>query len=92
MEENESQVIHTFPISTSQEISISLRRYKERLYIDIRIWFQSPDGSGMRPSKKGVHFSIERLEDLETGVRELKKRCGEMAAVGHEAEAAPMAE
>ncbi|MDP3920858.1 MAG: transcriptional coactivator p15/PC4 family protein [Candidatus Omnitrophota bacterium] len=81
MQANESQVIHTFPKSSDEDIQLSLRHYKERLYIDIRIWFQSRDGAGMRPSKKGVHFTVERLADLERGVAELKKRCSELALI-----------
>ena len=43
-----------------EEVRVSSREYKDRKYIDLRIWFKPKDGGKMAPTKKGLTLS----EDL----------------------------
>lgn len=62
------QIVHTFYKNGNEEIRITLRQYKERKYVDLRLWFQPPKGGEYRPSPKGITLGFEYLPELKRGL------------------------
>ena len=64
----ENLLVHSFQKNETEEIRISLREYKNRHYLDLRLFFQPQDKNEMVPSKKGLTVSIEFLPELKRGL------------------------
>lgn len=64
----ENQLVHSFPKNESEEIRLSLREYKNRHYLDMRLFFQPADGTEMVPSKKGLTIGVDFLPELKRGL------------------------
>lgn len=64
----ENLLVHSFQKNESEEIRISLREYKSRHYLDLRLFFQPQNQREMVPSKKGITVSIEFLPELKRGL------------------------
>ena len=52
---------------------IILKKYKDRYYIDFRLWFQVGEGTELRPTRKGIALSAELLPEVRKGIEELYK-------------------
>ncbi|OGW81661.1 MAG: hypothetical protein A3G33_08380 [Omnitrophica bacterium RIFCSPLOWO2_12_FULL_44_17] len=68
----ESHMVHSFKRSETEEIRTSLRTYKEKIYIDIRVFCKGEKGSDWIPTKKGVTVSSEFASDLHEGITRAK--------------------
>ena len=64
----EDQLIYQFPRNKDEAICFRLHEYKERKYIDLRIFFKSKDGSETFPTKKGITLGLEHLSELKKGI------------------------
>lgn len=73
------RVIYSFQKNAEEEVRFTMKEYKERQYLDIRIWFQAANGSELYPTKKGLTLSLEYLPDLKKGLEHVEKETGEMA-------------
>lgn len=62
--------VHTFYKNGNEEIRITLRQYKERKYLDLRLWFQPPKGGDFRPTRKGITLGFEFLAELRRGLEQ----------------------
>ena len=72
MPEDETNLVYSFPKSNGEEIHITVRKYQGKFYIDLRLWFESHQGAGgLKPTKKGVIFPMERLPEFKEGVDRL---------------------
>jgi len=60
--------IFTFKKCDHEQIRVDAREYRDRFYLDVRLWFK-PDDSDYIPSKKGLTIGIEHVEDLREGLR-----------------------
>ena len=58
------RVIYTIHKGPKEEVRLTLRQYKERSYLDIRLWFQPPDGGEYHPTKKGITLGVEFVPEL----------------------------
>ena len=75
----EDQIVYRFQKNPEEEIRLSLREYKERLYLDLRLWFQPSSGGELRPTKKGLTFSTDLLPELKKGLERAGRLASEMA-------------
>jgi hypothetical protein len=66
----EIHLAHSFPRNDEETVQIVLKAYKDRYYIDLRIWFRDEKGEPV-PTKKGVTITAEQLDELQKGVEEL---------------------
>ena len=64
----DNHVVHCFTKNDNEEIRLTLRKYKERHYIDVRLFFQPEDKNEMVPSKKGLTVGIEFVPELKRGL------------------------
>ena len=73
------RLIHRFQKNPEEEVRLSLREYKDRHYLDLRLWFQPSNGGDYRPTKKGLTLSVEFLPELKKGLDRAGKLATEMA-------------
>ena len=74
-----AEVVHAFPKSPEEEIRFTLRQYKDRHYVDVRLWFQPSNGGDYHPTKKGITVSLEYLAELRKGFERAGKLAHEWA-------------
>lgn len=69
----ENLLVHSFQKNESEEVRFSLREYKNRHYLDLRLFFQPQDRPEMAPSKKGITLAVEFLPELKRGLLKLEE-------------------
>ena len=69
-----TQVVHSFRKNESEEVRISLRRYKDRAYVDLRIFFEARDSSEYLPTRKGLTLEAGLLAELKRGIEKVRKK------------------
>jgi len=75
---DEGQVVYSFRRNQDEEVRFTVRAYKQRGYLDIRIWFQPSDGGEYRPARKGITLGLEHLLELKKGLEQAGKAAVEM--------------
>ena len=72
---DEPKILATIPRSSTEQLQISINSYKEKKYLDLRIYYTTDEGANWLPTKKGVTVSPENLqalkEAIETAMSEL---------------------
>ncbi|MDD5670640.1 MAG: transcriptional coactivator p15/PC4 family protein [Candidatus Omnitrophica bacterium] len=71
MQTEESQLIHAFSKGNNERIQMAVRKYNDRYYVDLRIWYQTKEDPAFRPTKKGLSFLIDYLPEMSQGVERL---------------------
>ena len=69
----EAKILATIPRSATEQLQISINSYKEKKYLDLRIYYTTDDGANWLPTKKGVTCSPENLEILRDAIDEALK-------------------
>lgn len=70
----EDQVLYKFARNQDETVYFSLREYKERTYIDLRVFYRPKDNDEMRPTKKGITLPLTLLPELKRGVFACEKK------------------
>ena len=73
------RVIHTFQKNPEEEVRFTLKEYKDRQYLDVRLWFQSSNGGEYYPTKKGITLSLDYLGEFKKGLERAGKEASELA-------------
>lgn len=63
----EPKLVAKFQKNAVSEIRIALKEWKEKKYIDLRVFTLSNSGEQV-PTKKGVSVPIEKWNDLKSGI------------------------
>lgn len=79
---DEDRLIHRFPRGEDEEVRLSLRKYKGRQYLDLRLWFLHGETGEYLPTKKGLIVGVEHLNDLKCAVERADEIKGEFALQG----------
>ena len=69
----EPKILATIPRNATEQLQISINSYKEKKYLDLRIYYTTDDGQNWLPTKKGVTCSPENLEILRDAIDEAIK-------------------
>lgn len=69
-------LVNKFQRNDTEQLQITKSTYKEKDYVDIRLFFKSKDGSTYLPTKKGITLTVDSLE-IDFVVENLKKLQGE---------------
>jgi hypothetical protein len=69
----EGKIIASVPRSATEEIRIQINEYKGKKYLDMRVFYTTDDGINWNPTKKGVTFAPEKLDELKQAIEEAKK-------------------
>ena len=60
----------TSPRNATEQVQISINSYKDKKYLDLRIYYTTDDGGTWLPTKKGVTVSPDNLILLKDAVEE----------------------
>ncbi|MCD7781029.1 MAG: transcriptional coactivator p15/PC4 family protein [Candidatus Gastranaerophilales bacterium] len=66
----EAKILATIPRTATEQLQISINTYKEKKYLDLRIFYTTDDGGTWLPTKKGVTVSPDNLTTLKDAVEE----------------------
>lgn len=69
----ETQLVHQFSYGQNDAFYIRLKEYKDKRYIDFRIFFQPKGTDEMVPTKKGITVNAECLTELKKGLLACEK-------------------
>jgi len=64
---DDRKVIHEFKRNAEETLRVSLSTFKGRTYIDIRLFYEDPNGE-LAPTKKGVTITPELWDEFRAGV------------------------
>ncbi len=64
----EANVLATIPRNATEQLQISINSYKDKKYLDLRIYYTTDDGANWLPTKKGVTISPDNLVTLKDAV------------------------
>ena len=84
MEAPHNQLIYAFPRMQGEEIQINLQKYKDKYYIDLRLWYQPKNESVLRPTKKGIFVAVEKLPELRKGLDRMSKATEKLRRITEE--------
>lgn len=62
------QVLYQFSRNQDESVFVTLRDYKNKKYVDLRVFFQPKDAEDMKPTKKGLTLGVEHLGELKKGI------------------------
>lgn len=69
----ETQLVHQFNYGRNDAFYIRLKEYKDKRYIDFRVFFQPKGYPEMVPTKKGLMVNAEFLAELKKGILACEK-------------------
>jgi hypothetical protein len=69
----DNKIIASIPRSATEEIHIQINEYKGKKYLDMRVYYTTDDGINWNPTKKGVTFSPDKLDELKQAIEEAQK-------------------
>ena len=61
---DERELVHSFDRSATEQVQVSLSKYKGKTYADIRIYYKADDGE-YRPTKKASPFLLPSYRSWE---------------------------
>ena len=69
----DAKILATIPRNATEQLQISINSYKDKRYLDLRIYYTTDDGGTKLPTKKGVTVSPDNLVTLKDAVEEAMK-------------------
>lgn len=78
MAEDQDHLVLIVPKNRREAVHVSLRRYKGRDIVDLRVFFRNDEGT-MLATGKGVAIAVEKLPAL---IEALNRAAGEAADLG----------
>ena len=68
------QTLYRIPLKRGEEVHIRRREYKDKQYIDLRLFFTPKDSDQLVPTKKGLTLDLGLIEELRRGITTSEKR------------------
>lgn len=68
-----SVVLASIPKGPKTVNRVSLDEHGARRFVNVRQWYQSPDGT-WRPTRRGVTFELADLQEVQQAIREAIQR------------------
>lgn len=65
-----SDLIYQIEKNGTEVVRFEVSEFKEKEYINIRIWYQTPGGD-FRPTQKGVTLELSKFKELQNGMDKL---------------------
>lgn len=64
---DDRKVLHEFKRNAEDTLRVSLSNFRGKTYVDIRLFFEDPNGE-LQPTKKGVTVTPELWDEFRTGI------------------------
>ena len=62
------QVVYEFQRNQNERVCATIGSYKDRVYIDLRVFFNDPESGELRPTKKGLTIENTLLPHLKNAL------------------------
>ena len=72
----EPKILMEIPRTDTEVTRVAISEYKNRQYLDFRIFYTTDEGANWLPTKKGVTFSPEKLKEIKKAVELAIKELG----------------
>lgn len=69
----EPKILASIPRTATEETRILINEYKGKSYLDMRIFYTTDEGATWLPTKKGVTFAPDKLDELKAIIEEAQK-------------------
>jgi len=71
--------IYIFRKNATEEVRASIRKFKDRTYVDLRVWVERDNGHAeFSPTKKGLSLSVYVLPELKRAVLALEREASRL--------------
>ena len=74
------EIAYQFKRNENEVVYAQFKEFRQRRYIDLRVYYKSSDDNEMRPTKKGITLGIEFLKDLHNSLAAIEERLRGKAA------------
>jgi len=64
----DGKLLASIPRTATEVVQIQANEYKGKKYLDMRIYYTTDNGASWLPTKKGVTFAPEKLEELKAAI------------------------
>ena len=61
----EDQIVHAFKKTETEELRLTLRHFKGKAYLDLRVYFRAEGMKEFKPTRKGLTLAAEFAPELE---------------------------
>ena len=68
---SEDKTVEKIRKSGTEEVRVSIKKFRKKHYIDLRIYFLNDEGE-WKPTKKGISLSTDFISDLKRAVEALE--------------------
>jgi hypothetical protein len=75
----DDRLVDSFKRNATEEVRATVRTYRGRQYMDVRIYYMDDQGE-FKPTKKGINLSVEMIGELSRMVDKLKEAVAEETA------------
>jgi hypothetical protein len=76
-----TNLVGSITLNSRNCIKLELTKFADHWIVNLRRWFVSGDGK-LKPTRKGIAFSVEHLPELSSLVRKALKRAKRKGLVG----------
>ncbi|MBU1862337.1 MAG: transcriptional coactivator p15/PC4 family protein [Candidatus Omnitrophica bacterium] len=66
-----SEKTYVIKRGANENVRITLREYKGKQYVDIRLFYLPKNDTEMRPTKKGITIYTSELKEVAKGLKEI---------------------
>jgi len=73
----EGKILASIPRTPTEEIHIAISEYKGKKYLDMRVFYTTDGGASWNPTKKGVTFTPDKLQEVQDAIEEAIKELSE---------------
>ena len=70
----EDQILYQFNRGNDEVVQFRFSEYKQRKYIDLRVFFRLKNEDELRPTKKGITVALDHFSELKKGIMTCEKK------------------
>ena len=70
----EEEILYQFARNQDEKVQFRLRDYKDKRYIDLRVFFKPKDQDELLPTKKGITLAVEFLPEIKKGISACERK------------------
>jgi len=70
---SEEKLLAAIPRTATEQIQVQINEYKGKKYLDLRVYYTTDGGLSWSPTKKGVTFAPDKLEELKEAIEKARE-------------------
>lgn len=76
----DKEIVYTFSRNKDEKVCTAVSLFKDRVYVDFRVYFIDKESGELRPTKKGLTIARDLLPNLKSAILACEKHPVEQAA------------